>query len=290
MSNPLNDLQKQFIQLLFNPGEKVCVAHDKAAYRSVQQTALISERIPLIVNGKSEISRYVRPSDINFISINPITGDRRDLGVTAYRSFLIEIDSLEISEQRKLIEQDLKMPFSAAIHSGNKSIHYVITLESDVDEDVYRMTAEWIHNVIDKADAGTKHPSVRCRFPDNVRHDTGNAQKLLYLGSRISHHELLKWLTQYPAEHRPVVDLRVPRHPHHFSGNLPPWIQERLEDGVADDRNKTWFYLARWLFERGWDFDEVADHFEQYFEPEQDFTQREWETCIKSAYKKVFKV
>ncbi|WP_214676866.1 hypothetical protein, partial [Escherichia coli] len=75
--------------------------------------------------------RFIKEDRINLIAINPIKGWRRDDQVTAFRTFLIELDDGSLEEQSKYVKE-MDMPFTACIFSGNKSLHFAITLDQDL--------------------------------------------------------------------------------------------------------------------------------------------------------------
>ena len=106
---------------------------------------------------------------INMLAINPIEGFRRDKNVTAFRSFLVELDDGKLSEQMKYVKNK-NMPYSACVFSGGKSLHFVITLEEPLPSlNLYKQISKWILNVMDKADSQTSNPSRSVRFPGNLR-------------------------------------------------------------------------------------------------------------------------
>ena len=61
---------------------------------------------------------------------------------------------------------------------------------------------------------------------------------------------------------------------------------DKLKEGVNDNRNSTWFKISTSLTKNGFDYDEIINILDEYFEPERNFTRREWETALKSGWSK----
>src|ERR1700678_1605238 len=75
-----------------------------------------------------------------FFSINPMdpTKTRADSSVLKYRNILVEMDHMPLEQQDQYIVE-IGMPYSTAVFSGSKSIHYIISLETELqDEQIYR--------------------------------------------------------------------------------------------------------------------------------------------------------
>lgn len=277
------------MKLLFNDGESVCVSPNKYAYHSVTQDELSKESILLISNNESRNPESVRFEDINLISINPISGYKNDSHCTAFRSFLIEADHMSLEDQRHYFEKELDLKFSSCVYSGEKSYHYIITLDEDLPNvGYYRFYAQWILNICSQADQNTKNPSRSTRFPDNIRNG-GKKQDVIHIGSRITQEALFRWLSHW-ENCKPVQRSRsVQNFNRNFHNTIPPWIQENLKNGITIDRNNTWFKLACSCFKNGWSLEDLTVELEPYFQHERDFTKREWLSVLKSAYQRVAK-
>jgi hypothetical protein len=258
----MNNIQDNFIKLLFEKGETICVSHNQFGYHSINIDDLYKDKITLISpNGRENDINF---SQINLIAINPISGFRRDDNVTSYRSFLLELDEGSLKEQYDYIEK-LKLPNSACVFSGNKSLHYLITLEKPlISKQIWQFYNNWILNVVSKADQQLKNPSRSIRFPMNRRLNNNHLQKLLYIKKRI-----------------PTVKKKF------TVQSIPNWVKEILEEGITVDRNKTWFRVAAVLATRNFDYEEVVEILDNFFEEDKDFKRREWITAIKSAFKHV---
>ncbi len=280
-------MSKQFLDLLFNPDETICVSHNQYGYHSIQQDE-IEKEIRLISPKEDVRDRYVRERDLLLTAINPINGFRDDKSVTAYRSFLVELDDGSLPSQKAYID-GLGLPYSICIFSGNKSLHYGIVLKEDlVNESVWRMVNQWILNILTKADQQVKNPSRSIRFPGNKRRDgKGKIQALVEVRDRISQEELFIWLNKYPDK-KPVPDTTPRRRTGNTSiENIPEWVSEILESGVTDQRNSTWFNIACSFARCNFDYEETVEVLENFFDEESDFKRPEWIVCIKQGFKRV---
>lgn len=175
-----------FLTTLFNEGEYTCYAAQK--------------------KGTSVFPYDAPPGWVQFFSINPLYGDvdlggkaqpgkgrRADINVSGLRNFLIEVDSLPVAEQRKYIDS-LLVPWSTCVHSGGKSLHFIIALEEEVTAEEYEKYAKWILKIVNMADQSTKNPSRLSRFPTVIREDKGTKQELIEVRGRVSKETLLAWL------------------------------------------------------------------------------------------------
>ena len=56
---------------------------------------------------------------------------RCDKNVVAYRNILIEMDSIPVEDQAEFIEKT-GLPYTTSVFSGGKSIHYIISLKTQL--------------------------------------------------------------------------------------------------------------------------------------------------------------
>lgn len=274
-----------FLSLFFNKGEEISVSCDKYGYGSITQEVLTSGTPFYLNSPNTELApKEVTIEDIGLIAINPIVGFRRDSNVTACRSFLVEMDDGTLPEQKKYIEES-GMPYSVCIYSGNKSLHFGIVLDIDLPMSFWKVIAQWIVNILPRADQQVKNPSRSIRFPGHQRKDgKGKVQKLLEINeNRIEADVFFEWLNQH-EDKKPKMAIKRPKKRLKYR-RIPFGVTKQLNEGVDASRNSTWFSLACKMAESGYDIDYTLGHFDEYFEEELDFNKREWETCIKSAYK-----
>lgn len=222
---------------------------------------------------------------------------RCDKNVVKYRNILIEMDSIPVDEQKEYIEK-VGMPYSTAVYSGGKSIHYIISLETPIsDEKAYRKLVERIHKALGGktvVDVACKNPSRFSRFPGALRPDKENKeQTLITINQRVPNEELERWLLakgvteqeERPArtignkEYNGEFDNRINKN-RAMSGFTLNFIMCGAPEG---ERNLSLFKAACDLFKCGYDEDEVFDR----LEGPSGLDRQEVERTIKSAQRKV---
>lgn len=142
-----------------------------------------------------------------------------------------------------------------------------------------------------KADQQVKFPSIGVRFPGNKRRDGKKlTQSLLEIKGRVKQEDFFKWIYQFedkkPKKEKKIIIGEI------YTGALdiskiPKDIKNLLENGVTEDRNATWFYIACRIAKIGFEMHNVINYLDRFYLEEKDFKRKEWEGCIKSAYKRV---
>lgn len=279
---------QSLLNLLFNPGETICVSNNEFGFQSIPLKDALGEKVTLVSPNKNAPLKKVHTSRLTMVAINPINGWRRDEYVTAFRSYLIEIDIGTIKEQLGTIDH-FKMPFSAQIFSGNKSVHTVITLDQDLpDEKTYRAIGNWIFNIISMCDQNCKNPSRSVRIPGAYR-EPNKKQRLIRLNKRIPLKELMDWLGQYEHLRPRAKQKKIVTPGQADFSRLSPWCRAMLTKGIdfKNGRNQTWYALAYDLALGGFTEDGTIEILNERFEEEKDFKEKEFLTTIRSAFKKV---
>jgi hypothetical protein len=183
------------------------------------------------------------------------------------------------------------MPYSVCVYSGNKSLHFGITLDEDLGSiETYKFYAKYILNIMSQADQNTKNPSRSIRIPGAMR--DGKKQALVSMGSRIPIGTLKDWLSKFPGEmpvqeevkraaKSVIVDMKD------LAYALKPWMRKALYDGiragVQNGRNATWYAIGCELSLLGYGHTDIITILERFFVPEPDFSRYEWERTLKSA-------
>lgn len=193
MENDKFNLQ-QLLELLFDSHETVCSS-------------------PTVYATHSKSQFYVSTDDA-FLTVNPVNGYRRVADVTAFRSFLIEVDpkqwdqlseherSQVLNFQKTYIERS-GLPFSACIFSGNKSLHYLVVLDEPFrDYEDYKFYFRWLANILDEIDVQAGNAIAGVRVPGHLRQETGKLQKLEFIGRRIFKSDFLVFLEKH-ADSKP---------------------------------------------------------------------------------------
>ena len=115
-----------------------------------------------------------------WVRINPLDGNGcRDENVAAYRHALLESDSDDLATQLGLI-REMKIPVSAIVHSGGKSIHALVRVDAK-DMAEYRQRVDYLYKVAERygltTDEANRNPSRLSRLPGVERN--GKPQYLI---------------------------------------------------------------------------------------------------------------
>jgi hypothetical protein len=178
---------------------------------------------------------------------------RADHNVVCFRNFLLELDDMPLDRQVQYMNE--RLPWTSAVYSGGKSVHFIISLEEPLASEAdYREVAERLHMLAPAADPACKNPSRLSRLPGRIRRDTGKEQALLQMWGRVPNADLFALLPPLPtAEATPLSnDKRI----HDFFSfvNAPDdgirklgcggrnaffyWLGNRLKDVGADSASK----------------------------------------------------
>lgn len=277
---------KAFLDLLFVPEDTVCVSNSKWAYHSMPISSVLSGNVKLVSPNPKVDLHTVKTDDLTLLALNPIKGFRNDLNVYRHQTFLWECDVGTIASQWDYFHS-LGVPYSAAIFSGNKSIHFLTVLDQPIDAKLWRLLCLWGLKIGTLFDQNCQNPSRCVRIPGATRLDTGNVQKLLKLGNKVKLDDFMNWLNKYehlrPKVREKINDLTNVRNP----DKLSSWALKQFRKGIdfKKGRNITWFSLACDLCKSGYSEEEAIEILETYFEEEHDFKEKEFLLSIGSAFK-----
>lgn len=293
----MHETGKQLLSLMFRPGETVCVSPNKYGYHSIPLENAINGPVKLIPTEDSLAKRkltldqgteIIDPSQITLCALNPITGYRGDTNCTAFRNFLVEMDYGPLPEQLAYAKK-IGLPYSAVVFSGNKSLHFLISLDKDLpSEKVYRKFSEWILNIATIADQNTKNPSRSIRVPGAYR-EPGKKQIMVEFKGATNILELSAWLASHP-DAKPREQEKKIKSENVDLSLLKNWVGYLLHNGLdpAKGRNQQWFSIACEFALAGYTEDATLDILMNFFTPEHDFKEREWRTSIKSGFKHIY--
>lgn len=279
----------KLLNLMFEKEDKVCVSHNKYGYRSVPLHRVLSKEVVLSPNDVEKRPERVGTDNLIFAALNPIEGIRNDENCVRYRNFLVEMDDRPLAQQLKYVE-DMGMPFSAAVFSGGKSIHFLISLDKDLpNEETYRIIAEWILNIMTAADQQTKNPSRMIRIPGAMR-DNGKQQRLVRFNGTVKLDDLKKWLSRREDLMPKPEKKNVPTGDVPSPEKLKKWVMRALKNGIDESkgRNKQWFTIACEFALAGYSVEDATDIMYEYFTPQRDFKHKEWKASIASGYKHIY--
>lgn len=246
----------KFLATLFDAGQHTCFTDSPYGYRIYE--APINRDVFFAINAL-HADQDLQPTKEWH---DPNVGRRADCNVSCFRNLLLEIDSMELADQRAYVDS-LNLPYTSIVYSGAKSNHFLISLETPLpDYDTYMDFSRRLHKLASKADPSTKNPSRLSRLPFRVRPETGLEQKLVYLGSRIPNEQLLKLLPNSGPKPRPMD---TPKGQEYISVMLRRAIMEPdevMQELRLGGRNQTFYYLGQ----RMKDFNVPAERRIQYVE------------------------
>lgn len=280
---------QELLKLMFRPGETVCISHNKYGYHSIPLENAVNGTVTLVSPNPDREFEKVDSDLLTLVALNPIRGWREDLNCTAFRNFLIEMDYGPLAEQLAYAKT-IGLPYSAVVFSGNKSLHFLISLDQDLpNENVWRTLAEWTLAIATAADQNTKNPSRQIRIPGAMR-EPGKQQLIVENRGPTSLKDFSEWLAKHPGAKPRPPERREISGTADFS-KVKPWVSKRLQDGnigSKQGRNKEWFAIACEFAIAGFSEDDTMDILAEYFNPDRDFKEREWKTSIKSAFKYIY--
>lgn len=282
---------------MFRPGETICVSPNKYGYYSIPLENAMNGPVVLVPTEDSLAKRNltleqgiekINSSEVTMCALNPIKGYREDSNCTAFRNFLVEMDYGPLKEQLAYAKK-IDLPYSAVVFSGNKSLHFLISLDKDLpSENVYRKFAEWTLNIATIADQLTKNPSRSIRVPGAYR-EPEKKQILVEFRGPTKLDNFVAWLKKYPDAMPKEKVKREPSGEFNFDG-LKEWVVDRLINGLdpTKGRNIQWFSIACEFALAGYSEDGTLDILADFFTPDRDFKEREWRTAVRSGFKHIY--
>lgn len=174
----------------------------------LQQSALLSifnyfehsvfTNVPIASSDTKDILMPGSP-DYEYMTLNPLKArtQKCDANVSEFRNFLVEWDDESLSFDAQIARaKELGLPYTLAIESAGKSVHFIVALTENVGQCRYEQLAFKLIDCVCKSDRKVKSPSSFCRFPGGLRKKTGNRQTIREVGRRITPDELETWLEE----------------------------------------------------------------------------------------------
>jgi hypothetical protein len=179
----------RFLNLLFDEGQTSCYTESPHGYKVTHSPR--REDLFFCINALHPHKDLLPTKEWH----DEHSPRRADANVVCLRNFLIEMDDLELDEQIEYVMDQI--PVSTVVYSGGKSYHFIISLEEPLSSlQEYKNIAKRLHKLLTKADSTTKNPSRLSRLPNRIRPETGDRQRLYYLGKRINKEDLLAKLPE----------------------------------------------------------------------------------------------
>jgi hypothetical protein len=266
----------KYFETLFDRGQATCLSPDAFGNSLFALEAI-------------DPNHEVYPS-LQYVSINAMDGDSRaDSNVTCFRNFLVEFDHMPLEDQLSYVKS-LELPYSTVTFSGNKSYHFIISLEEPLDnKEQYTFVIEWIYNILgNNVDKQNKNPSRFTRMPGGTNQKTNQPQELIEAPGRIKNNDLQAWILRFP-EHQPKVKLTREEVKLSNLANpslLSDWTQYLLREGVFNGkRNAEYFKMAFDFYKSGFELDEAIEYVLANGSLGE-FSESELRTTFSSAYKR----
>lgn len=281
----MKDLSK-ILDLAFLPEDTICVSNNEFAFHSVPVSSALSGKVTLVSPNQKVQNQTVGTEELTMLAINPIKGFRCDSNVYRHQNFMWELDVGKLSSQLSYVKT-LNIPWSCAVYSGNKSIHFLTCFDQEVDSKTYRLMYQWALNIGTLFDQNCKNPSRSIRIPGNIRPDTGKRQRLIEIKGKIKLEDFLDWLNKHPDCKPKVQEKKNNLTNNADFGSLSSWARYQIKNGIDFEkgRNKTWYALFYDFALAGYSESEAVDILENYYQEETDFKETEWLNCARSAYK-----
>jgi len=155
--------------------------------------------------------------DSEYVSINPMKKGttRKGINVTQFRNFLFEMDQFNKKDQANIMKES-GLPFSVMTDSGNKSIHFILSLEEPL-EDRTQYTA-WFKCITDTLkkyggiyDQACKDPGRFTRAPFATRSSNGAIQKVYRVKGRVTRKQMQAWFEREGVDPMDWIDVPTTR-------------------------------------------------------------------------------
>jgi hypothetical protein len=220
--------------------------------------------------------------DSQFFVINPlktIEGGNFITNIKEYRNILIEFDSGVAPEEQWKYIQDIGLPYTTCIYSGNKSLHFIIALKEGLNLDEYYYQTKLLVNVIEGADK-LLNPNRLARVAGTLRPDTKNMQELIEVKEPIEVAQLVSWQVfghlnkkvqkfknQMADEQMELIKRKAQLEARKVNGEerlpIPRIYRDMQTDGVphpnAAGRHESLVKFGVWLIENEYTMDEVEE-------------------------------
>lgn len=250
----MGHLLKEFFEKVFDVDDTYCWTEGKPYWKGV-------------VGPVEDTARYVK--------INATNGESKE-DVYKYRTFLVEFDEISLEKQLEVVKS-LELPFTTAVYSGNKSYHFLIVLDTPVDETMWQRWADWLRNILvpHGADPSVFNPN---RYTRVARDD----QPLIEKKERVSIIELVKWLSKFPKA-KPETKADLPTFQLEEERKDKPTFKTMPKPG----NRYQWFLKVTWLLKtRGFPEEEGFAVLKTLCEEYDDIDKQNYINTIKRTWAK----
>jgi hypothetical protein len=257
--------------------------------------AYLGEKGGIIADNTNNFEKGYSPYLLNYESINPVDLENRfdvitktenktphfDSNTFSMRNFIFEIDVYSLKEQ-KLYVKELKKKniINRAVFSGNKSIHFRITIDREPEnKDIYKLIWNYFDKIYfdNKTDKQCSNPTRFTRRPNFTNSKKDKKQLLIYSGNTIlpvsafSDIILQEYKVNQEQEERDRI-LRIMNadNPNNKS-NWKTYVKKAVEnsDSTDEHRHELFSHISGCVYGKNNmnpDFDDFVDYFNECLE------------------------
>lgn len=190
LPSPILDGARVLLREAFREGENVRIVmstlQDNEKGRPEGEGTTLDREWWLSKLGESEgsLDHYKKDGGI-FIGINPMTAKGcKDEHVTKFRHVLVEFDDIPTLEEQWHLINEAKLPCTAVITSGNKSLHAWVRVNAkNIAEYEHRRKMLFDH-LEDHVDTNNSNPGRLSRLPNSRRFDSRQELLALNIGAK----------------------------------------------------------------------------------------------------------
>jgi len=221
--------------------------------------------------------------------INPLINlNKWDENHVFCKALMFEWDNKNLNEQFEL----MTFPYSYAIFTGNKSIHFIVDFYETLNLEEYKFLYKWACNCLGNGiDLQNNSPVKTSRIPNTINSKTGKLSKLIEGRGKIHIDEFLKILRTFPKDKIPEIYKKeeLPKLTNKNPMFLQPWLLYQLNFGAYEGkRNKFFCQLGIDLKRCGFTIEEALSFFYQKSvnQYDKDFSPTELENTFRWAYRR----
>ena len=193
LPRPIENGAVELLRAAFKEGENVRIVmstlEDNESGRPANEGTTLDREwwLERLIKLGGNLDSYNKKGGI-FIGINPMTAKGcRDEHVTKFRHVLVEFDFIQTLEEQWHLINEAKLPCTAVITSGNKSLHAWVRVDAKNIAEYEQRRKILFDHLEDHVDAKNANPGRLSRLPNAMRFDS--RQELLALNVGVKNWE-----------------------------------------------------------------------------------------------------
>ncbi|MDA7624902.1 AAA family ATPase [bacterium] len=190
LPRPIKNGAVELLRVAFNEGENVRIVmstlEDNENGRPANEGTTLDREwwLERLIKLGGNLDSYDKKGGI-FIGINPMTVKGcRDEHVTKFRHVLVEFDSIETLEEQWHLVNEAKLPCTAIITSGNKSLHAWVRVDAKNLAEYEQRRKLLFDHLEDHVDSKNANPGRLSRLPNSMRFDSRQELLALNVGAK----------------------------------------------------------------------------------------------------------